>query len=69
LGTSAVVLFARPGILTEEQRAQVMARRLGIVERTVTRALAEGDRLCGLELADGRRARGPPIRAPTLRPE
>jgi thioredoxin reductase len=49
-----VVFFAPPGTLTNADRAQLVARAIGIVEGTVERILISDDRLCGVELGDGR---------------
>jgi thioredoxin reductase len=49
-----VVLFVPTGILTAVQRSQLAARAIGIVEGTVERVLVEEDRLCGVEMDDGR---------------
>jgi thioredoxin reductase len=49
-----VVLFTPPGTLTEDQRPQLVARAIGIVEGSLKRVLVEDDRLCGVELEDGR---------------
>ena len=52
-----VVFFVPPDTLTNADRAQLVARAVGIVEGTVTRVLVSEDRLCGVELADGRTVR------------
>jgi thioredoxin reductase len=52
-----VVFFAPSGTLTEAQRSQLVARAIGIVEGTVRRVLVEDDRLCGVEMDDGRTVR------------
>jgi thioredoxin reductase len=49
-----VVFFAPPGTLSNADRAQLVARAIGIVEGAVTRVLVADDRLCGVELDDGR---------------
>ncbi|HEY0169349.1 MAG TPA: NAD(P)/FAD-dependent oxidoreductase [Jatrophihabitans sp.] len=49
-----VVFFAPSGTLTDDQRSQLTARAIGIVEGTVTRVLAAEDRLRGVEMEDGR---------------
>ncbi len=49
-----VVFFTLPEILTDAERAQLLARDIGIVETAVTRVVVEDDRLCGVELEDGR---------------
>jgi thioredoxin reductase len=52
-----VVFFAPAGTLTNADRSQLVARAIGIVEGTVSRILVSDDRLCGVELADGRTVR------------
>jgi thioredoxin reductase len=52
--THDLVLFAPTDILTETQRSQLVARAVGVVEGTVKRILVENDRLCGVEMDDGR---------------
>jgi thioredoxin reductase len=49
-----VVLVVPPGVVTDEQRRQLAARGIELVEGDPTRVLVEDDRLAGLELADGR---------------
>lgn len=49
-----VVFFAPTGALTSVQRAGLTARSIGLVEGTVQRVLIGDDRLCGVELEDGR---------------
>ncbi|WP_344120510.1 NAD(P)/FAD-dependent oxidoreductase [Kocuria aegyptia] len=49
-----VVFFAPTGTLSTAQRTGLTARSIGLVEGTVQRVLVEGDRLCGVELDDGR---------------
>jgi thioredoxin reductase len=49
-----VVFFAQAGTLTAAERAQLVARAIGIVEGPVKRVLVQEDRLCGIELDDGR---------------
>jgi thioredoxin reductase len=49
-----VVLFAPVGALTQEQRVELVARAVGIVEGTVARVLVENDQLSGVEMDDGR---------------
>jgi thioredoxin reductase len=51
---SDVVLFAHTGTLTADQREQLVARAVGVVDGTVKRLLVEDDRLRGVELEDGR---------------
>jgi len=49
-----VVFFAPPGFLSADERTQLVARAVGVVEGAVSRVLVEDDRLCGLEMDDGR---------------
>jgi thioredoxin reductase len=48
-----VVFFANGGVLSADQREQLVARAIGIVEGPVRRLLVEDDRLTGVELASG----------------
>jgi thioredoxin reductase len=50
-----VVLFAPIDALTSTQRAELIARAVGIVESTVTGIIVNDDVLTGVTLADGRR--------------
>jgi thioredoxin reductase len=52
-----VVLFTPTGSLTHAERAQLVARAVGIVEGDVIGLLVEDDRLAGVELADGQTVR------------
>ncbi len=54
---SDVVLFPHTGTLTADQRERLVSRAIGVVDGTVERLLIEDDRLCGVELADGRTIR------------
>jgi thioredoxin reductase len=49
-----VVYFSHTGTLTADQREQLVARAIGIVDGTVKRLLIEDDHLRGVELDDGR---------------
>ena len=49
-----VVLFVPPGVLTAQQRSELSARSIGVIEEHPTRVLVEDDHLSGVELADGR---------------
>ena len=49
-----VVFFAPPGMLTEVQRTELVARAIGIVEGGVRRIVTEDDRLRAVEMDDGR---------------
>ena len=49
-----VVFFAQAGVVTDEDRAQLTARAVGIVEGDLARIVVQDDRLQGVELADGR---------------
>jgi thioredoxin reductase len=48
-----IVLLAPPATLTDEQRTELIARAIGIVETPVTGVDVSGDRLSGVTLADG----------------
>jgi thioredoxin reductase len=49
-----VMLFVPTGTLIEEQRIELAARGIGVIEGTVTAVLIDGDdQLCGVELAGG----------------
>ena len=48
-----VVLLAPPATLSDEQRTELLARAIGIVESPVTGVEVRGDRLTGVMLADG----------------
>ena len=49
-----VVLFSHTTVLTADEREQLVARAIGIVDGTVGRLVVEDDRLTGVELQDGR---------------
>lgn len=49
-----VVYLTSPGTLTAVQRAELAARAIEVVEGSVSRVLVLDDRLCGVEMADGR---------------
>ena len=49
-----VVYFDHNTEITDEQHEQLTARAVGIIEGPVARVVVEGDRLTGVELADGR---------------
>lgn len=51
--THDVVLFAPADTLTPEQRGQLVARAIGVMEGAVTRVLVDDDHLTGVQLADG----------------
>jgi thioredoxin reductase len=51
--TDDVVLFANGTTLTANQREQLVASAVGIVEEPVTRLLIDNDQLAGVELASG----------------
>jgi len=51
---SDVVFFSHTSTLPADQREQLAARGIGIVDGTVKRLLIENDQLCGVELDDGR---------------
>jgi len=48
-----VVLLAPPATLTVQQRTELLARAIGIVESPATRVKVSDDRLTGVALADG----------------
>lgn len=48
-----VVLFVPEGLLAVQQRMELTARAIGIVEGTVRRVLSEDGHLSGVEMADG----------------
>ncbi|MFN8028403.1 MAG: NAD(P)/FAD-dependent oxidoreductase [Acidimicrobiia bacterium] len=50
-----VVFFAHDHLTTAEERAQLAARGIDVVEGQVTRLVVDDDRLTGVELADGTR--------------
>jgi thioredoxin reductase len=52
-----VVYFAAPQTLTGAARRELEARAIDVVDGPVTRVLVADDRLCGVELADGRTVR------------
>jgi thioredoxin reductase len=49
-----VVFFAHTATLTTDEREQLVARAVGLVEGRVARLVVEDDRLHGVELDDGR---------------
>ena len=53
-GPHDVVLFAHGDGLTANQREQLAARAIGVVDAPVTRLVVEDDRLTGVELVTGR---------------
>ncbi|MGW9415363.1 NAD(P)/FAD-dependent oxidoreductase [Arthrobacter cupressi] len=48
-----VVLFIPPGLLTVQQRMELTARAIGIVEGAVRRLVTQNGHLSGVEMADG----------------
>jgi thioredoxin reductase len=52
--SSDVVLFTHGGELSSDERRQLGARGIEVVEEPVSRLVVEDDTLQGLELADGR---------------
>jgi thioredoxin reductase len=52
--SSDVVIFSHTDTLTTDQRHQLVARAIGVVEGTVSGLVVQGDRLSGVELDDGR---------------
>jgi thioredoxin reductase len=55
--TDDLVYFAPAGTVNALHRSELVARGIGIVEGEVKRVLVEDDRLCGVEMGDGRRIR------------
>ena len=51
--TPDVVLFTHGAPLTADQREQLVARAIGVVDGPVARLVVEDDRLTGVELASG----------------
>ncbi len=51
--TSDLVYFTSPGILTDAERSQLVARAIGVVESTIQRLIIEADQLRGVKLDDG----------------
>ena len=49
-----VVFFTPAGSLTTAEQAELAARAIGVVHGSVRRVVVEDDRLCGVEMADGR---------------
>ncbi|WP_120521646.1 NAD(P)/FAD-dependent oxidoreductase [Arthrobacter celericrescens] len=49
-----VVLFVPTGLLSVQQRTELTARAIGIVEGTVRRVVAQDGHLSGVEMTDGR---------------
>jgi len=52
--SSDVVYFVPSGCLSDEERAQLVARAIGIVEGNVAQVVVQDDRLHGVALDDGR---------------
>ena len=52
--TTDVVFFAHTGELTADEREQLVARAIGVVDGPVARLVVEDDRLHAVELEDGR---------------
>jgi thioredoxin reductase len=52
--SSDVVFFPHTNQLTADDREQLVAREIGVVEGTVKRLVVDNDRLHGVELDDGR---------------
>lgn len=51
--SDVVVFFANGGPLSFEQREQLIAQAIGIIDAPVTRLVVEDDQLTGVETADG----------------
>jgi thioredoxin reductase len=52
--TGDVVLFTPPASLTAAEQSELVARAVGVVEGSVRRVVVEDDRLCAVEMTDGR---------------
>ena len=52
--SSDVVFFAHTTEITDEQREQLVARAIGVVDGAIGRVMVENDCLIGVEMADGR---------------
>jgi thioredoxin reductase len=51
--THDLVYFTPPGILTNAERAQLVARAIGIIEGTIEQLVIDNDQLRGVQMADG----------------
>jgi thioredoxin reductase len=51
--THDLVYFTPPHTLSNQERSQLVARAIGVVEGTIEQLIIEDDRLCGVLLADG----------------
>jgi thioredoxin reductase len=52
--THDLIYFAPPDALTDAERTELAARGIGVVEGTIEQLVLDDDRLCGVQLADGR---------------
>jgi thioredoxin reductase len=52
--TSDLVHFTPPDSLSATERSELVARAIGVVEGTVERLVLDRDRLCGVQMTDGR---------------
>ena len=51
--THDLVYFTPPHLLTTTERAELVARAIGVVEGEIEQLVIEDDRLCGVQLDDG----------------
>ena len=51
--THDVVYFIPPGVLTDDERTQLVARAVGVVEGTIEQLVVHDDQLRGVQMADG----------------
>ena len=51
--TDDLVYFTPPGLLTADERTQLVARAIGVVEGGIEQLVIADDRLCGVQLDDG----------------
>jgi thioredoxin reductase len=51
--TDDLVYFTPPGLLTTDERTQLLARAIGVVEGTIDRLVVDDDQLRGVQLHDG----------------
>ena len=61
-----VVFFAPAGWLSADERGQLTARAIGVVEGDLARVVVEEDRLWGVELTDGRAVRRDAVFVPPV---
>ena len=51
--THDLVYFIPPGVLTDDERTQLVARAIGVVEGTIEQLVIHNDELRGVQMADG----------------